>query len=231
MLGYVSIAWYVVHHIPLLRAFLSIRPIAAILAFGAQAAKARSIFAFIDVFVVKFPGAAAGAMALGGVAGSGGSLFMAFERKLRLGAAAPSELSRPGWGFKSAYLASVCYYVATDPDFVFRTAVLPLRKAWPRDSVRFGIAICLCTHAFVEALVGRHINPLYLIENAFYAITRFDTSDKIVPTTQITPSKKGMTGNRNTPPVQRRARRVVPQIPSTRTSELRQRNAAPTLNR
>ncbi len=226
MLSYVTIAWYAVHHVPLLRAFLSLRPVAAILAFGAQAAKARSIFAFIDGFVTRYPGAAAGAMVLGGVAGSGGSLFVAFERKLRLGAAAPSELSKPGWGFKSAYLASVCYYVATDPDLVFRTAFIPLRKAWPRDTARFAISICLCTHAFVEALVGRHINLLFFVENAFYAVTRLEGSDKVVPVAKKTVEKSTP---KNTP-VQRRARRVVPQIPSTRTSELRQRNAVPRMN-
>lgn len=225
MLGYVTIAWYLVHHVPLLQAFLQLRPIAAVLAFGAQAAKARSIFAFVDAFVGRFPGAAAGAMVLGGLAGSGGSLFVAFERKLRLGSAATSELSKPGWGFKSAYIASVCYYIGTDPDFVFRSAVIPLRKAWPRDRVRFTISICLCCHAFIEALIGRHINPMYLFENAFYAVTRFDRSDKIRPTT----SAKNLVDKNlaKTTPVIKRARRVVPQIPSTRTSELRQRNAAP----
>lgn len=204
MLGYCFVAWYLVHTLPPLRAVLSWRLIKALLAFGAMAAKSRSIFAFVDRFVIAFPRAAAGAIVLGGVAGSGGSLFVAFERKLRLGAAAPSQLSRPGWGFKSAYLAAALYYIATDPDHVLRDAALPLRAVIHRDHARFAIALALCSHAFVEALIGRHVNPLYALESVFYAVARLERSDAMRRDTPArSKSKNGTAGDSVTSSVTR----------------------------
>lgn len=177
MLGYIGVAWYLVHTLSPVRTVLAFRPVRAVLAFGAMAAKARTIFSFVDAFVKRFPGAAAGAIVLGGLSGSGGSLFVTFERKLRLGPKAPSELSKPGWGFKSAYLASALYYVLTDPDEVLRGLQLPLRAVVPRDDARFGIALALTSHAALEALLGRHFNPMYLVESLFYAVARVDRGE------------------------------------------------------
>lgn len=177
MLGYIAAAWYCVHTLAPVRSLLALRPVRALLAFGATAAKARTIFSFVDAFVARFPGACAGAIVLGGLAGSGGSLFVTFERKLRLGAKAPSELSRPGWGFKSAYLASALYYVLTDPDEVLRGMQLPLRSVVAREDARFGIALALSSHAAIEALLGRHFNPIYFVESLFYAVARVDRGE------------------------------------------------------
>lgn len=177
MLGYVFAAWWVVHTVPTLRWFLTMRPVRAVLAFGAKAAKARSLFAFMDNFVVRFPGAAAGAVVLGGLAGSGGALVIAFERKLRLGPTARSALSRPGWGFKSPYIAAALYYVLTDPDGVLRSMSIPLRSVVPRDDARFAISLALASQAFVEALYGRNFNPLSVIEYVLFSLARLDRSE------------------------------------------------------
>lgn len=107
MIAYITLAWYLVDQSLPLRTLLRTRPLNAVIAFGATAAKSRSIFSFIDAYVARFPGIIAGAIALGGLAGSGGQLFISVENKVRKGFRHPSEFSSPGWGFKSAYLAAL----------------------------------------------------------------------------------------------------------------------------
>lgn len=179
MLAYVSIAWYLVHQSTALRSLLKLRPFKALLAFGAMAAKARAIFSFMDSYVQRFPDAVAGAIVLGGLAGSGGSLFVAFERKMRLGSRTPSEFSAPGWGFKSAYLAAFLYYITTDPANVLRTLPVPMRYTLEKDDARYIISLALCVHAALETLWGRHINPMFLLERLFYTITRVDRTSPV----------------------------------------------------
>lgn len=180
MIGYIIVAWYVINHSSLIRRIVSFRPFTALLAFGAMAAKARSIFSFIDTFVVQFPGAMAGAIALGGLSGSGGALFVTLEKKVRLGLKTPSELSSPGWGFKSAYVAAAAYYVATDPDNWFKEATIPILYRARRDEARFVISALLSAHAALETLYGKHVNPLYLVEQILYRLTGLqrDISDE-----------------------------------------------------
>lgn len=185
MLGYITIAWYIVNHTPI-RPILQFRPITAIIAFGAMAAKARSIFAFIDKFAVRFPGAAAGAIVLGGLAGSGGSLFVSIEKVVMHGFSASSELSAPGWGLKSAYIAASLYYMATDPDHVLRGLPVSLKYAIHRDEARYWISLALCTHAAMETLYGRHLNPVWPLEEIFFALTRV-TKETVV---EETPDEK-----------------------------------------
>lgn len=170
MISYITLAWYLVHQNRALRAFLSLRPIMAILAFGATAAKMRAIFAFMDDYVRTFPDMMLGAIVLGGLSGSGGQLFVSVENIVQRGIHVKSELSAPGWGFKSAYAAAAAYYVAVDPNAVL------LRAGWTGDSVerdtaRLYIAALLCGHAFVETLWGRHINVLFLVERVALAAT------------------------------------------------------------
>lgn len=174
MLGYVCVAWWLVHTVAPLRSLLALRPARAVLAFGANAAKARSLFSFMDKFVLRYPGAAAGAIVLGGLAGSGGALFIALERKLRLGPSARSALSRPGWGFKSPYIAAALYYVLTDPDGLLQGMTIPLRNAIPRDDARFAISLALASHAGLEALLGRNFNPVYFVEYILYSLARLE---------------------------------------------------------
>lgn len=178
MFGYVAAAWYVVNMVAPIRMLLMFRPVAAVLAFGAQAAKARSIFGFIDGFILRYPRSAVGAIVLGGLAGSGGTLILGFERKLRMGKASHSEFSRPGWTFKSAYLASTLYYMLTDQDSFLRD-LFGWNIVIAKDRARFWIALALCCHAAIEALWGKHINPLYIFETAFYLVMRLDSSDVV----------------------------------------------------
>lgn len=172
MLGYVTVAWYLVDQSRALRSLLRTRPVSAILAFGASAAKARAIFSFMDGFVVKYPGAAAGAVALGGLAGSGGALFVSLEKKARRGFHTPSELSSPGWGFKSAYLVAISYYVATDPEGILATLPVPVKYSATRDTARYALSLSLCTHAALDMLLERSMNPTYVLDRLFYALTR-----------------------------------------------------------
>lgn len=172
MLGYITVAWYLVDQSRALRALLRTRPVSAILAFGASAAKARAIFSFMDGFMVKFPGAAAGAIALGGLSGSGGALFVSLEKKARRGFHTPSELSSPGWGFKSAYLVAISYYVATDPEGVLATLPVPVKYYAARDTARYALSLSLCTHAALDMLLERSMNPTYVLDRLFYALTR-----------------------------------------------------------
>lgn len=172
MLGYGTVAWYLVDQSRAFRTLLRTRPMNAILAFGASAAKARAIFSFMDAFIVKYPGAAAGAIALGGLAGSGGALFVSLEKKVRRGFHTPSELSSPGWGFKSAYLVALTYYVVTDPEGILSDLSVPLKYTAARDTARYMLSLGLCTHAALDMLLGRSINPTYVLDRLFYAITR-----------------------------------------------------------
>lgn len=169
MMSHILLAWYVVNHILPLRILLVSRPISAILAFVATTAKARTIFAFMDTFVSRFPNQPAGAIVLAGLAGSAGSLFLSMEKIVQRGFIVSSELSAPGWGFKSAYLASALYYIMTDPDSLLQDSLL-MRPA-DRDTARFCIAAALCFHAALETLYGRHFNPLFWPERVFYALT------------------------------------------------------------
>lgn len=172
MLGYITVAWYLVDQSRAFRSLLRTRPVNAILAFGASAAKARAIFSFMDNFIVKYPGAAAGAIALGGLAGSGGALFVSLEKKARRGFHTPSELSSPGWGFKSAYLVSMTYYVATDPEGILAELPVPVKYSAARDAARYALSLSLCTHAALDMLLDRSMNPTYILDRLFYAVTR-----------------------------------------------------------
>jgi hypothetical protein len=172
MLGYITAAWYVVDQSRPLRTFLRTRPVHAVMAFGASAAKARAIFSFMDAFVVKHPGAMAGAIALGGLAGSGGTLFVSLEKKARQGFHTPSELSSPGWGFKSAYLVAAAYYLATDPEGMLARLPVPLKYSATRDSARYALSMSLCTHAALETLLARSMNATYPLDRLFYTVTR-----------------------------------------------------------
>lgn len=172
MLGYITVAWYLIDQSRALRSLLRTRPMNAILAFGASAAKARAIFSFIDGFIIRYPGAAAGAIALGGLAGSGGSLFVSLEKKARRGFHTPSELSSPGWGFKSAYLVAIFYYVATDPEGILAELPVPMKYSAARDTARYVLSLSLCTHAALDMLLARNMNPTYILDRMFYALTR-----------------------------------------------------------
>jgi TRIC channel len=172
MLGFITVAWYLVDQSRVLRAVLRTRPVNAVLTFGATAAKARAIFSFIDAFIVKYPGAMAGAIALGGVSGSGGQLFVSLEKKARRGFHTPSELSSPGWGFKSAYLVALAYYVATDPEGILSELPIPVKYSAARDTARYVLSLGLCSHAALETLLARNLNPTYVLDRLFYAVTR-----------------------------------------------------------
>jgi hypothetical protein len=171
MFLYITIAWYLVDQSRALRAVLRTRPINAILAFGATAAKARAIFSFMDSYVVQYPGAVAGAVVLGGLAGSGGQLFISLEKKARSGFHTPSEISQPGWGFKSAYITAALYYAVTDPKGILASLPIPIKFSVSQDHARYALSLLLCSHAFFETLIGRHVNPVYAIEKVMYAVT------------------------------------------------------------
>lgn len=172
MIGYITVAWYLIDQSRPLRTLLRTRPINAIMAFGATAAKSRAIFSFIDSYIARFPGAALGAIALGGLAGSGGQLFVSLEKKARRGFGHPSELSSPGWGFKSAYLAALTYYIATDPEGILSELPVPVKYSTARDTARYALSMSLCTHAALETLLARNMNPTYVADRLFYAMTR-----------------------------------------------------------
>lgn len=172
MFGYITLAWYLMDQSRFARLLLRTRPFNALLAFGASAAKARTIFSFIDIFTENFPGAVAGAIALGGLCGSGGLLFISLEKKARRGFHTPSEISEPGWGFKSAYLVAALYYIATDPKGVLLRSQVPITYSIARDSARYALSLGLCCHAALETILARHVNPVYLVEKFLYALTR-----------------------------------------------------------
>jgi TRIC channel len=185
MFAYIIVAWYLVDQSRLVRQFVRTRPFNAVLAFGATAAKARAIFGFMDAYVKRFPGAIAGAVALGGLSGSGGALFLSLEKKARRGVHTPSELSEPGWAFKSAYLVAMLYYLAIDAS-VLRALPVRMKYSISRDDARFLLSLSLCLHAAFETLLGRNVNPTYLLDSLFYTITgvRFHpVPEPTIPTT------------------------------------------------
>lgn len=170
MMLYLFIAWYVVNQNRVLRSLLEFRPILAILSFGATAAKARAIFGFMDDFVREFPEAVCGAIVLGGLAGSGGQLFVSVEKIVQYGMHTPSEFSAPGWGFKSAFFAAAAYYIAVDPEDFFYDHGLSFFEM-DRSTARLYISAALCFHAALETLYGTHLNPLFWAEDIFFAFT------------------------------------------------------------
>lgn len=172
MFGYLLVAWYLVNQSRAVRLLLRSRPLNAVLAFGASAAKARNILAFVDKYILLFPGSIAGAIALGGVCGSGGLLFISMEKKARQGFHTPSEISEPGWGFKSAYLVAALYYMAIDPSGLLFDPSLSTNNLVTRDFARYALSLGLSLHAAVETMLRRHINPVYLFERLLYAVTR-----------------------------------------------------------
>jgi hypothetical protein len=224
MFAYIIVAWYLIDQSRLFRQFVRTRPINALLAFGATAAKARSIFGFIDQYVKRFPGAIAGAIALGGLSGSGGALFLSLEKKARRGVHTPSELSEPGWAFKSAYLVAILYYLAVDSS-VLRALPVRMKYSISRDDARFLLSLSLCLHAAFETLVGRNVNPTYLLDTFFYTVTgvRFDP----VPEPTMTRTDEDVSSAST--PVAGQAQKIRP-IPTQgvtslgHVSQLRQRN-------
>lgn len=205
MMLYLFGAWYLIHQSRLIRSILSLRPITSILAFGATAAKARAIFGFMDDFMREFPNATCGAIVLGGLAGSGGQLFVSLEKIVQNGSQTPSEFSSPGWGFKSAYFASAAYYIAVDPEGVLYDYGVSLFEA-DRDTARLCISAALCIHAALETLYGAHVNPLFWIENIFFALTGLRDGVKPESETQYSQMASEYAG-RPTPPANETGRR------------------------
>lgn len=173
MLSYILLAWYLVHKNALLRRILLLRPIAAVLAFGASAARMRAMFSFMDDYTREYPRVVAGAIVCGALSGSGGQLFVSFERMFHDdgGVGVLSDFSSPGWGFKSAYVASALYYVFLDPDDMLFDLGFPQVLELDRASARFYISAAMSIHAAVETLYGSHINPLFWLDSIFYAVT------------------------------------------------------------
>lgn len=200
MMSYITVAWYLINHSNIIRGFLSFRPVLAIVAFGATAAKVRSILSFMDDFVVRFPSAVLGAIILSGLAGSGGALFVSIEKIIQNGLNASSELSTPGWGFKIAYIAALVYYVATDPVGWISENVPVELVTFEKEEVRFAIAVALCTHAALETLYGRHVNPLYPIEQVLYALTgvRKIAEEQEVPVSPVSTPEEDVSKNETT---------------------------------
>jgi hypothetical protein len=197
MFAYITVAWYLIDQSRLLRRLVRTRPFNAILAFGATAAKARSIFGFIDSFVVRFPGVVAGAIALGGLSGSGGSLFLSLEKKTRQGLHVRSEFSEPGWAFKSSYLVAILYYCAIDPSRALQGLPIRLKYSISRDDARFFLSLALCLHAALETLLGRTMNPTFVLDALFYAVTgvRFDPLPEPTAATRVETSSSSAPGN------------------------------------
>lgn len=179
MLIYIITAWYIIHHNALIRNILSIRPIHAIIAFGATIAKARSIIAFMDDFMYKFDhNTAMGAIALGGLSGCGGSLFVSADNGIRTSFKQPSELSRPGWGVKGSYTAAIVYYLLTDPHSILTQGFgigIKTGTSIHKDEARFWIALLLAIHAAMEILLGTSINPFSVFDRIAVTITRVNT--------------------------------------------------------
>lgn len=176
-MSYILIAWYFVHTNSLVRGFLSWRPINAVLSFGAMAAKARAMFTFMDDYVREYPRAVAGVIILGGLSGSGGQLFMSAENIVQNGMSTASEFSSPGWGFKSAYIAALVYYIATDPEDILYDLGFSVINT-DRTTARFYISAALCFHSFFETLYGTHVNPLFWFDHLFYKITGLERNPK-----------------------------------------------------
>lgn len=171
MISYIIIAWYLIHKSALVRGILSLRPVAAVLAFGASAARMRAMFSFMDDYTREFPRVVAGAIICGALSGSGGQLFVSVERMFHEGSDALSDFSSPGWGFKSAYIAAGLYYMFLDPDDMLFNIGFPQVLELDRASARFYISAAMCIHAAVETLYGTHINPLFWLDSIFYAVT------------------------------------------------------------
>lgn len=191
MMSYILIAWYLVHTNSLVRAILRWRPVYALVSFGAMAAKSRAMFNFMDDYVREYPQAVAGAIILGGLSGSGGQLFMSVEKIVQKGMSTPSEFSSPGWGFKSAYIAALAYYIAIDPEDILYDFGISVFRV-DRVTARFYISAALCFHSFFETLYGAHINPLFWFDYLFYKITGLhrDLKSSDPPQTRPEPSRR-----------------------------------------
>lgn len=182
MVPYVVIAWYIVNHSVPARYVLLLRPVRALVAFGAMAAKSRAIMGFVDKVAALWPDAAVGAVLLGGLSGSGGTLFVSVEKIVQGGLRTNSEFSAPGWGFKSAYLAAFTYYVGADPAGWIRRHVAVDLPFVDRDDMRFVVSMALCTHAALETFYGRHVNPVFFLEEIFFALTGVQKTPEPVET-------------------------------------------------
>lgn len=204
-MGYLFFAWYLIHQSRLVRSILTLRPIMAILAFGATAAKARSIFGFMDDFMREFPKAVGGAIILGGLAGSGGQLFVSLEKIVQHGVQTPSEFSSPGWGFKSAYFAAAAYYIAVDPEDVLYHSGIALFEM-DRSTARLYISAALCFHAALETLYGSHVNPLFWVEDIFFALTGLKHGVKQESETQYSDTTSEYAGRPTRPTNETRGR-------------------------
>lgn len=49
---------------------------------------------------------------------------------------------------------------------------MPVKYSVAPDAVRYVLSLSLCTHAALETLLARNINPTYLLDRLFYAVTR-----------------------------------------------------------
>lgn len=174
MFGYVLIAWWVVEVFPLLRHLFEFRVFMAMLTFFEMIVKGRNVLSFVDkVLGMGFEGGiGTGTVILAGLSGTGGLLLITMDRKLKFGrAAGKGPFSEPGWGFKSPYLIAGIYYVGIDPFGWFADA-LGFKIKVARDVAKFWLILGLACHATVETLINRNINPVYLVEQFLYAVSR-----------------------------------------------------------
>lgn len=167
---YLVASWFLVQH-RLVRLLLNSRVGMTVLSFGANAARARAIFRFMDEYMTRFPRCVSGAILLGGLAGAGGRLFVSLENIVQRGFAAPSEFSAPGWAFKSSFVAASAYYILVDDHDVFFDMGFPSHWLLDKSLAQYYISATLCFHAALETLLGRQFNPLYVFERVLYAIT------------------------------------------------------------
>lgn len=171
--------WYIVRRSTTFRYFCQLRLCRTVIAFGATAARMRAMMAFMDLYVQRFPGVITGAVICGGLAASAGLLCVSVEKIIQHGLGTHSEFSKPGWGFKSAFIAAACYFMLLNPNESLPIQFLGLSK----QSVMFYISLIFCVHAALDAAYGSHVNPLYWIETILLAITGLNPPQATTTTT------------------------------------------------
>mmetsp|Transcript_1399 Transcript_1399/g.4161 ORF Transcript_1399/g.4161 Transcript_1399/m.4161 type:complete len:294 (-) Transcript_1399:38-919(-) len=169
--------WWLVNCVPAVRYLFQMKLIFAPIVFLAHFAKVRAITSTVNEVAARVPGGWAATILLGGIAGSGGIVFMDADKKFKLGPHTPSTFTAPEWGFKSAFLTSAVYYFCVDPHNIIVSYVdLPEIN---RGDLVFVLSLFLATIAVLEVLFGRSFNVFHYIERVLINVLGLKRSEAL----------------------------------------------------
>eukprot|EP00188_Purpureofilum_apyrenoidigerum_P005801 Plantae.Rhodophyta-Purpureofilum_apyrenoidigerum.ctg7979.p1 GENE.Plantae.Rhodophyta-Purpureofilum_apyrenoidigerum.ctg7979~~Plantae.Rhodophyta-Purpureofilum_apyrenoidigerum.ctg7979.p1 ORF type:complete len:294 (+),score=41.91 Plantae.Rhodophyta-Purpureofilum_apyrenoidigerum.ctg7979:155-1036(+) len=167
--------WWLVNCVPAVRYIFQLKLVYAPVVFLAHFAKVRAITATVHEVAARAPGGWAATILLGGIAGSGGVIFMDADKKFKLGPHTPSTFSAPEWGFKSAFLTAAVYYFLTDPHNLIVSYIdLPDINV---GDLKFFLSMFLATLAVIEVLFGRSFNVFHYIERGLINVLGLKRSE------------------------------------------------------